>query len=105
MLGDLVFVDDLPGTLADLAGVSPAQATAGTVHAGFDLLKLRLGRGQELCAFAGALGGDGRVAAHDEPLAFEQRRGDLREVDLVEQRQLQVTGVHQRADLHTLRAR
>ena len=86
VLGDLVLVHDLPGTLADLTGRRAAQPSAGTVDAGLDFVKLRFGRGEEFCAFAGALSGDGRVAAHHEPLAREQRRGDLREVDLVKQR-------------------
>ena len=90
MLGDLVLVDDASGALADLAGIGAAQAPARARDHRLDFGQFGLGRGQQLCAFAGALGGDGRVAAHHEPLAWEQRRADLREVDLVKQRQLQV---------------
>ena len=58
-----------------------------------------LGGGQEVFALAGPLGGQHRVAAGDQPLAGEIPGGDLREVLLIEQRQLQraVFG-HQLAD-------
>ena len=71
VLGDLVAVDDLAGALADLARVGRPERSARAVDAGLDLVELGLGRGQQFCAFAGALGGDGRVAADDEPLAGE----------------------------------
>ena len=48
-----------------------------------------LGRLQEVFAFAGAFAGQDGVAAGDQPLAGEVRGGDLGQVLLIEQRQLQ----------------
>jgi hypothetical protein len=48
-----------------------------------------LGGGQQLLPGAGAVGGQDRVAAGDEPLAGEVSGGDLREVLLVEEAELQ----------------
>ena len=53
-----------------------------------DLVQLGVGGGQQLVAFAGALGGQGRVAAAHQPLAGIVRGADLEEVVLIEQRQL-----------------
>ena len=47
------------------------------------------GGGEQVLALAGALGGQHRVAAGDQPLAGEVRRGDLGQVLLAEQGQLQ----------------
>jgi hypothetical protein len=58
-----------------------------------------LGGGEQLAAFAGPFGGQGGVAAGDQPLVRVVRVGDLGQVALIEQRQLQrpvVTG--QRGD-------
>ena len=48
---------------------------------------------------AGALLGQERVLAHDKTLAGKLGSGDLGEIALVEQRELQGTGVEQGADL------
>ena len=56
---------------------------------GGDLAQVGLGGGQQVLALAGALGGQDRVAAGDQPLAGVVRAGDLGQVLLVEQRQLQ----------------
>ena len=48
-----------------------------------------LSGGQQVLMLAGAVGGQHRVAAGDQPLAGEIRRGDLGQVLLIEQRQLQ----------------
>src|SRR5262249_56113747 len=58
-----------------------------------------LGGGEEFFAGAGAVGGQGGVAAGDQPLAGELRAGDLGQVLLIEQGHVQraVLG-HQLAD-------
>ena len=75
VLGDLVLVDDLAGALADLArrrrrasGRADPRRMALTLSSSVSVAA------EQLCAFAGSLGGDGRVAAHHQPLAGEQRR-------------------------------
>src|SRR5512142_1961558 len=65
VLGDLALGDDLPGG---------------------DLGQVRLGCGQQVLALAGALGGQDRVAAGDQPLPGVVRGADLGEVLLIEQR-------------------
>ena len=58
-----------------------------------------LGGGEQVLAGAGPVGGQDRVAAGDEPLAGELGRGDLGEVLLVEQGQLEGAVVgHELAD-------
>ena len=54
-----------------------------------------LGGDQQLVAFAGPLGGQGRVAAGDEALAGVVGVGDLGQVGLVEQAELQGAGLDQ----------
>ena len=85
VLGHLVLVDDLADPEPDLvrAGQSAGGDRGGDRGAG------GLGGGQQLGAFAGALGGQGRVAAGDQPFAGVVGVGDLGEVLLVEQGQLQ----------------
>jgi hypothetical protein len=81
VLGHLVPVQDLAGLLADLGGTGePAGGDPGG-----DRGEQLLGGRQEGFALAGAFAGEGRVAAGDEPLAGEVRRGDLGEVLLVEE--------------------
>ena len=63
------------------------------------VVELGFGGGQQLVAFAGALGGQGGVAAAHQPLAGKVRGGDLDEVLLIEQRQLQRVGLDQGLDL------
>ena len=58
-----------------------------------------LGGGEQFLAGAGAVGGQDRVAAGDQPLAGEVRRGDLGEVLLVEEAELEGAVVgHELAD-------
>ena len=68
--------------------IGPAPVSLA-VDAGDDRGEEFLGGGQQLVAGAGAVGGQDGVTAGDQPLAGEVRRGDLREVLLVEQGQLQ----------------
>ena len=59
----------------------------------------QLGGGQQVLALAGALGGQHRVAAGDQPLAGKVRRGHLGRVLLIEEAELQRAVVgHQLAD-------
>src|SRR5215210_7661209 len=57
-----------------------------------------LGRGQQLFALAGALGGEIGIAADHQPLAGEVGGGDARHVALIEQRELQGAAVQQVLD-------
>jgi hypothetical protein len=85
VLGHLVLVQDLAGLLADLGGAGePAGRSAGG-----DRGEQLLGGRQEGLALAGALAGQGRVAAGDQPLAGEVLAGDLGEVLLVEEAELE----------------
>ena len=102
VFGDLVAVADPSDAFPDLAGVGVAQRSSGALDHRFDLRQFGLGGLQELLAFAGPLGRDGRVAADDEPLAGELGGADLGQVGLVEERQLQVAGGDQLADLRRL---
>ncbi len=75
---------------ADLIG---ARKPPGGHVLSVDVLKVALGRGEQLAAGAGTLRTDERVAAHDQPLTGKLLRcGDLREVLLVPQRRLENTG-------------
>ena len=76
--------------------------SAGPLDYRLDLLELLLGGGEERVAFAGALSGELGVAADHEPLTGEFLAGDLGEVRLVKQRQLQIARAYQRADLGAL---
>jgi len=85
VLADLAPVDDSPDADADLVRVlDPALAELV-----FDLGQEGVGGGQQILALAGALGGQQRVPAGDQPLAGVIRAGDLGQVLLVEQRHLQ----------------
>ena len=66
------------------AGRWRPRATAAAIRG-----EVPLGGGQEVLALAGAFAREVRVAADDEPLAGKVGRGDLGEVALVEQRELQ----------------
>ena len=68
--------------------ISAAPATAGR-HPGDEGGEELLGGGQQVLALAGAVGGQDRVAAGDEPLAGEVRRGDLGEILLIEEAELE----------------
>ena len=61
--------------------------------------------GEQLLALAGALGGDERVAADDQALVRVVVGGDLGQVLLVEERELQVAVFHQLLHLRRLAAR
>ena len=102
MLGDLVLVGDAADALADLAGGGVAECAAGPVDHLLDRGELALGRGQQVLAFSRAFRRELRVAAHHQPFAGELVARDLGEVGLVEQRQLQIAGADQLADLRGL---
>jgi hypothetical protein len=76
------------GAHADLVGA--ADAPGGHLVAG--LGQEGLGGGQQVLAGAGAVGGQQRVAAGDQPLGGVVRAGDLREVLLVKEAELQRAG-------------
>ncbi len=86
MLGHLVALMILPTRSPILSG---RAAAAGPFDCGSDRGQVGLGGGQELVALAGPLGGQGRVAAGHEPLAGVVGVGDLGQVGLVEQPDLQ----------------
>src|SRR6476646_4669937 len=90
VLGHLERVDYLAGPQPD--GVLAAQRLTLTAGGRSDLVELGFGGGQQLAAFAGAFGGQGGVAAADQPLAGVVGVGDGHQVLLVEQRQLQRVG-------------
>jgi len=94
VLADLVGVDHLADLDPD--GIGPGQDAS--LHAGGDLREEGLGGGQEFAALAGAVGGQQGVAAGDQPLAGVVGVGDLGQVVLVEQRQLQRAFAQQFAD-------
>src|SRR5262249_17714400 len=85
VLCGLVLVYDLSGLDADLSGAGQPPGP----DAGDDGGEQLLGRGQQVFALADALFGEDGVAAADQPLAGEIRAGDLGQVLLIEQRQLQ----------------
>ena len=65
--------------------------SAGPLDYRLDLLEFLL---EERVALAGALRGELGVAADHEPLTGEFLAGDLGEVRLVKQRQLQIAGAY-----------
>ena len=75
--------------LADLDADRPGAGELAGLDAGEEGGEQLLGGGEQVLAGAGAVGGQDRVAAGDQPLAGEVRRGDLGEVLLVEQAELQ----------------
>jgi hypothetical protein len=85
VLGHLVPADDFPDPDPDLAGTAQASGN----HGGDDLCQFRVGGFQQGQAFAGPLGGQGRVTARDQSFPGVVRVGDLGEAGLVEQRHLQ----------------
>ena len=88
MFADLVTVQHAAHLHADL--VSSERRAPAPLHLGRDALQLLLGGRQQLLALAPPLLGQQRVVAGDEPLAGIVGRGDLGQVLLVEQGQLQV---------------
>ena len=95
VLAGLVLADHLAHLDADVRGAG--QPPGG--HAGGDGGEQFLGGGQQVLPLAGAVGGQYRVAAGDQPLAGKVRRGDLGQVLLVEQGQLERAVVgHEPAD-------
>ena len=75
------------------------------MHTFSDLSKITFGRFQQLLALAGALGGDQRVAANDQPLTGVVLGGDLGEVLLVKERELQHAVADELLDLRRLERR
>ena len=102
VLGDLVLVDHAPDALPDRAGVGVVQAPAGVGDRCCDLVQFALGRGEQVLALSRSLGSEVRVAAYHQSLVGELGRGDLGQVGLIEQRELQITCLHQFADLRAL---
>jgi len=64
-----------------------------------DVVKLALGGGQQFVALARALLGHQRIAAGDQTFARIGRVGYLRQVPLIEQRELKGAALHQLQDL------
>ena len=81
MLGGLVLADDL----ADLDPDRPGAGEPPGLDAGEDGGEELLGRVQQVLALAGPVGGQGRVAAGDQPFAGVVGGGDLGQVLLIEQ--------------------
>ncbi len=72
-----------------------------TGPASFDyLFQLTLGRLEQLLALAGPVLGQGRVLAHHQPLTRKPGGGDLDQIALVEQAQLEIATVDQGFDLN-----
>ena len=95
MLAGLVLADHL----ADLDADRPGAGQPAGLDPGDDRGEQLLGGGQQVLARAGAVGGQDRVAAGDQPLAGVVRAGDLGQVLLIEQGQLQRAVVgHELAD-------
>ena len=85
MLAGLVLADHLAHLDADRRGAGqPAGLDAGD-EGGEQLL----GRGQQVLPLAGAVGGQHRVAAGDQPLAGVVTGGDLGQVLLIEEAELE----------------
>ena len=75
--------------LADLDSDRPGASEPPGLDAGDDGGEQLLGGGQQVLALAGPVGGQHRVAAGDQPLAGEVRAGDLGQVLLVEEAELE----------------
>ena len=101
VLGHLALVDHAPGALADLPRARVAELAALPLDHLLDLLQVSLGQRQQLLAFAGSLGRDRRVAAHDQSLAGELRGRDLAQPLLVKQRELKARRDGQLLDLRS----
>src|SRR5207253_4572037 len=85
--------------LADIDPDGPGAGELAGLDPGDEGGEQLLGGGQEFFAGAGAVGGQDRVAAGDQPLAGEVGGGDLGEVLLIEQGQLERAVVgHELAD-------
>ncbi len=85
MLAGLVPADHL----ADLDPDRPGAGEFPGRHAGEDGGQQLPGGGQQVLPLAGPVGGQDRIAAGDQPLAGKVGRGDLGEVLLIEQGQLE----------------
>ncbi len=85
MLAGLVRADHLADLDPDLAGT--LEPSGG--HPGGDGGEQFLGGGEQVFALAGPLGGQHRVAAGDQPLAGEVIGGDLGEILLIEEAELE----------------
>jgi hypothetical protein len=85
--------------LADLDPDRPGALQATGPDPGGEGGEQLLGGGQQVLAGAGPVTGQDRVAAGDQPLAGEVRRGDLGQVLLIEEAELERAVVgHQLAD-------
>jgi hypothetical protein len=87
VLGDLAPTHDGADRLADRGGT--AQRPTRSADATLDVGELTFAGLEQIAALARPLLGQRRVAAHDQPLAGIIRARDLRQIALVEPRQLQ----------------
>ena len=85
VLGGLVLIDHLPASTP----IVPAPVSRPALGAGDDGFQQLFGGGQQVFPLAGPVGGQDRVAAGDQPLAGVVVGGDLGEVLLVEQAELE----------------
>ena len=97
VLRHLVGIDYRPHREPDL-GLAPERPMAPTDLA-CDARQIALGGDEQLLALAGALARELGIAADDEPLARVIGSGDLGEVALVEERELQRPALGERLDL------
>jgi hypothetical protein len=77
-----VLVDDRTDREPDRRGA--AQRTTFAGDRGLDAGEVALGGGQQVCALAGAFGGEIGVAADHQPLAGKFRGGDAGHITLIE---------------------
>ena len=96
MLGHVAAVEDRPDLSRDPSNA--AQRPPGASDLRVDRGEVGFGGQQQILALARPLGGQGRIAADDQPLARVIGRGDRGHVALVEQRELQSAALDQAAD-------
>ena len=89
-------------TLPTRKPISSWPASLPRVHAGLDLLEVGLGGREQFLALVRAQLGELRIAARHQALAGIVRRAQLEQVALVEQAQLQMALLDQRADRDAL---
>ena len=87
VLGHLLRIHDFANRQADLDGRAQMRTLAPDLR--LDAREFPFGRDEKRLALAGTLRCQIAIAAHDQPLARKVRRADLRQIPLVEQRELQ----------------
>lgn len=103
MFSHLEAVDDLADFGADLGGAQEFPGSAFDLFA--DFLKRLFGRVQEFASLTFPFLRKQRIEAGHEALTGEIRRMNLRQVLLVEQRQLQILSLEQLFDFFTAQGR